>query len=738
MRNVFACLVHERPECVVDLVRNLRRLDPDSLVLLYNGGQDLRLLDAGFPFGRHGAVVHPTPRALVWGMLHDFALDCMRFALEALPFDTLTIVDSDQLATRPGYAAYLARALAERTGVGVLGSAPGVHRRPTRLGPVEAALDELPLWRPFLRRFPCGEEQFVHWTFWPSTVFTADAARELTKLFATDAELADIMRRSHIWATEEVILPTLAALLGFRVEANPCSYDYVRFRVAYEPYEVDAALARPDVFWMHPVPRRYDDPIRARIRTAFEHYGPPAAAAAVPAARVAPVLLLTAPIIARMRQVEGWLDDEEADLLVAAMRWVLARSSEAVVEVGSYCGRATVVLASVVKQLGSAARVYSVDTHDGVVGAADTGLERLPPTLEKFRQNLRLAGVEDVVERIVARGPDTLWSRPIAFLLVDGLHDYPSVAADFHHFEPWLADGALVAFHDYADYYPGVKALVDNLAAGGDWELMQRAASLVLLRRRPGPAGDAPARPVAAREEPAPAPLVMHAPVGRLVSCIMPTANRRAFIPQAIRYFQRQDYEARELIILDDGADSVADLVPRDPRIRYVRMDERRTMGAKHNLACDLAQGEIICHWDDDDWMADWRLSYQIRELLSRSPSAICGLAHLLFYDPRADRAWRYRHPDQHRPWIGGGTLVYRRSFWESHRFPDMNEGADTIFIWGLTDAEIVALPDERFYVAIVHAANTSPKRTDGPGWDALGVRDIRALLGEDWEFYAE
>jgi hypothetical protein len=47
-------------------------------------------------------------------------------------------------------------------------------------------------------------------------------------------------------------------------------------------------------------------------------------------------------------------------------------------------------------------------------------------------------------------------------------------------------------------------------------------------------------------------------------------------------------------------------------------------------------------------------------------------------------------------------------------------------------------LPDERFYVAIVHAANTSPKRTDGPGWDALGVRDIRALLGEDWEFYAE
>jgi glycosyltransferase involved in cell wall biosynthesis len=39
----------------------------------------------------------------------------------------------------------------------------------------------------------------------------------------------------------------------------------------------------------------------------------------------------------------------------------------------------------------------------------------------------------------------------------------------------------------------------------------------------------------------------------RLVSCIMPTFNRRAFVPQAIRYFLRQDFEHKELIIVDDG-----------------------------------------------------------------------------------------------------------------------------------------------------------------------------------------
>ncbi|AFE04862.1 hypothetical protein COCOR_02845 [Corallococcus coralloides DSM 2259] len=38
-----------------------------------------------------------------WGWLHDFALDCFRFALEHEAFDAMTIVDSDQLGLRPGY-----------------------------------------------------------------------------------------------------------------------------------------------------------------------------------------------------------------------------------------------------------------------------------------------------------------------------------------------------------------------------------------------------------------------------------------------------------------------------------------------------------------------------------------------------------------------------------------------------------------------------------------------------------
>src|SRR5947209_20281692 len=113
VRNIFACLVHENQDCVIDLVRNLRALDPASVILLYNGGRSADLLDHGFPFERYGAVRHPAPRPAAWGTLHGFALDAMQYALDSFAFDTLTIVDSDQLATRRGYSEYLGRFLGQ-------------------------------------------------------------------------------------------------------------------------------------------------------------------------------------------------------------------------------------------------------------------------------------------------------------------------------------------------------------------------------------------------------------------------------------------------------------------------------------------------------------------------------------------------------------------------------------------------------------------------------------------------
>jgi len=269
LRNVYACLVHERLECVEDLVRNLRRLDPASAVLLYNGSTDPKFLSRSPRLTELGAVVHPSPRPMVWGRLHDFAVDCMEHALNALPFDLLTIVDSDQLLLRPGYVEFMASRI-ELSGLGMLSTSPGRHGRESRQPTIRSAWQDLSRWRPWITSFPRGLDFYVHWTFWPGTVFTHEGAARIVRRFRSDRELAKTLDRCRLSVTEEVLLPTLAVLLGLRVDKNPTCQDWVRYRPYHSEEDCEAALGRADAFFMHPVARRFDDPGRLHLRT---HYG---------------------------------------------------------------------------------------------------------------------------------------------------------------------------------------------------------------------------------------------------------------------------------------------------------------------------------------------------------------------------------------------------------------------------------------------------------------------------------
>jgi len=214
-----------------------------------------------------------------------------------------------------------------------------------------------------------------------------------------------------------------------------------------------------------------------------------------------------------------------------------------------------------------------------------------------------------------------------------------------------------------------------------------------------------------------------------LVSCIVPTHNRRKWLPESIRCFLRQHHAERELIIVDDGSDEVRDLVPRDERIRYIRLATRQTIGAKRNLACREARGQIILHWDDDDWMADWRVSYQARRL-EESGAEICGLDRLDYYEPETGKAWEYRYSAHGRPWVAGNTLCYRRRFWESHPFQEIDVAEDARFVWQARPEQVLRLEDKRFLVAMVHAANASPKVTAGSCWRPLDAAALRERMG--------
>jgi predicted O-methyltransferase YrrM len=189
-----------------------------------------------------------------------------------------------------------------------------------------------------------------------------------------------------------------------------------------------------------------------------------------------------------MRTIDGWFDEAEARLLFSVTTRALAELPEpsVVVEVGSWYGRSTVVLGAAVRASGTSATVFAVDPHEGEISLPGSkgaiGRQTGPPTFDRFLENMARAGLTDVVWPLRQRSFEVAWSQPIGLLFIDGLHDEANVAQDLGAFEPWLADGGFVAFHDYTSF-AGVAAVADRLLAGGRYRPAGRAGTLLVVQR---------------------------------------------------------------------------------------------------------------------------------------------------------------------------------------------------------------------------------------------------------------
>lgn len=193
----------------------------------------------------------------------------------------------------------------------------------------------------------------------------------------------------------------------------------------------------------------------------------------------------------------------------------------------------------------------------------------------------------------------------------------------------------------------------------------------------------------------------------------MPTANRPNFVPIAVNHFLNQDYRNAELVIVDDGKVSIKSVLPEHHRIKYFYTDPLGSIGNKRNFACAHSRGEIIMHWDDDDYYAyDW-MNRQIKAL-EESKADIVGLNEIIFFSPLVKKFWNYANKDTVRPWLSGATMAYRKSFWEKYPFKDINIGEDYDYIWN-SGAKIYAYDYPNGFIATLHANNTTLKPFEDP-----------------------
>ena len=110
------------------------------------------------------------------------------------------------------------------------------------------------------------------------------------------------------------------------------------------------------------------------------------------------------------------------------------------------------------------------------------------------------------------------------------------------------------------------------------------------------------------------------------VSVIIPTYNSSRFITEALDSVFSQNYDAYEVIVIDDGStdDTPKRLCPYRDRLRYV-CQENAGSAAARNRGLDLARGEFVVFLDADDFLLPGKLREQAAFLQLR-PSA--GMVH--------------------------------------------------------------------------------------------------------------
>ncbi|MGC0774979.1 MAG: class I SAM-dependent methyltransferase [Candidatus Acidiferrum sp.] len=162
------------------------------------------------------------------------------------------------------------------------------------------------------------------------------------------------------------------------------------------------------------------------------------------------------------RKVPGHLTENEARFLGLLAACVPV--SGTVVEIGSFKGRSTVMLAKVASHYGFGP-VVAIDPHNSPI------LVNIPTNPETssyqdFLENVRAAGVSDHVEAHAAYSKDMAesWNRPIRLLWIDGDHSYEGAKNDLDGFLPHMAPMGVVVFHDALNPFPGpIRVFVEDV-----------------------------------------------------------------------------------------------------------------------------------------------------------------------------------------------------------------------------------------------------------------------------------
>jgi predicted O-methyltransferase YrrM len=185
----------------------------------------------------------------------------------------------------------------------------------------------------------------------------------------------------------------------------------------------------------------------------------------------------------RVQGVAGWLSDAQARRLWEAARAV--RPPGRLVEIGSFRGRSTIVLASAAV---TGVEVVAIDPHEG----GDRGPQEIAAEAGRgqddfaaFHDNLGAAGLQERVRHVRARSSRALAAveGDVELLYVDGAHRYRPARADIEQWGGRVAPGGTMLVHDAFNAVGVTLAQLRGLIISSRWRYLGRTGSLAEYRR---------------------------------------------------------------------------------------------------------------------------------------------------------------------------------------------------------------------------------------------------------------
>ncbi len=199
-----------------------------------------------------------------------------------------------------------------------------------------------------------------------------------------------------------------------------------------------------------------------------------------------------------------------------------------------------------------------------------------------------------------------------------------------------------------------------------------------------------------------------------LVSCVVPTAGRPAYLAQSLYYFMIQDYPNKELIIVYNNNNDLPvewREIYLPANVKLVKTAET-VLGAKRNLGCQYAEGAIIAQWDDDDFYGEERLTQQSLPIIA-DKAEITGVGNFVFYEIATGKGYMAKDElfrNMFRGTVACGTLVYNRKLWDDlAKYQQLNAAEDYHFMLDVLagGARLKTIDGQDLFAYLRHHNNT-------------------------------